>query len=306
MRITSRFAARAAAFAVALAALSLWAPTAFAAGPLAGAARVGSAPANQQLTVLLPLKVDQAGLAKFATAVSTPGSSQYGHYASMSTLARRFGARPAVRTRVISFLRRSGATRVAADRTGLYVSATAVGRPRAALVRVPACPRSATTAEVRRRPLRRARERHARPRRARRRRNRGRRPRHAAVGADAPPAPTSTARQRRRRVADSLRPPIAARRSRHRVSARAPAPRAGCGAGRPEAEASPRTNISTAYGLSSLQAGGFSGAGERVALLEIDGFKTADIRRFDELLQAADAAPETLPRRDQAAAGSGR
>ena len=42
----------------------------------------------------------------------------------MSTLARRFGARSAVRARVISFLRRAGATHVAADRTGLDVSAT--------------------------------------------------------------------------------------------------------------------------------------------------------------------------------------
>ena len=118
MRITSHFSATAAAFAVALAALSLGAPAALAAGPIAGAARVGSAPAEKQLTVLLPLKVDQSGLAAFATAVSTPGSAQYGHYASMDALAQRFGARSAVRTRVISFLRHAGATHVAADRTG--------------------------------------------------------------------------------------------------------------------------------------------------------------------------------------------
>ena len=124
MTITSRLAARAAALAVALVALSLWASAALAAGPVAGAARVGQAPAQKQLTVLLPLKVDQPGLAAFATAVSTPGSAQYGHYASMSTLARRFGARSAVRARVISFLRHAGATQVAADRTGLEVSAT--------------------------------------------------------------------------------------------------------------------------------------------------------------------------------------
>ena len=117
-------AARAAVFAVALGALSLWAPNALAAGPIAGAARVGQAPAHKQLTVLLPLKVDQSGLAAFATAVSTPGSAQYGHFASMSTLARRFGATSAVRARVTSFLLRNGATHVAADRTGLDVSAT--------------------------------------------------------------------------------------------------------------------------------------------------------------------------------------
>ena len=115
---------RATACAVALVALLLWAPTALAAGPTAGAARVGSAPAHQRLTVLLPLKVDQSGLAAFATAVSTPGSARYGQYASMATLARRFGARPAVRARVISFLLHAGATHVATDRAGLDVSAT--------------------------------------------------------------------------------------------------------------------------------------------------------------------------------------
>jgi subtilase family serine protease len=280
MRITSRFAARAAAFAVAFAALSLWAPTAFAAGPIAGAARVGSAPANQQLTVLLPLKVNQAGLAKFATAVSTPGSSQYGQYASMSTLARRFGARSAVRTRVISFLRRSGATGVAADRTGLYVSATlSVARAqrlfgarlssfrtqtKSGVARFVA-PESAThvpgalAADV-----------------------------TGVVGLDtqplaptpAPPPPSTST------TTDGLS--LHSLRSSDRSDVdlgTAYLPRtgsaAGCGAGRPKSGGFTPNQYLTAYGLSSLQAGGFSGAGERVALLEIDGFKTADIRRFD-------------------------
>ena len=181
MRITSRSAAMAAAFAVAL---SLWAPTALAAGPVAGAARVGSAPAQQQLTVLLPLKVDQRGLAAFATAVSTPGSAQYGHYASMSTLARRFGAPSAVRARVISFLHRAGRDACGGrpHRSGRL--GDPVGGPRAAAVRhapvlIP------DRHEVGRGEVRRARERHARARRPCRRRDRGRRSRHAAAGADA-------------------------------------------------------------------------------------------------------------------------
>ncbi len=55
----------------------------------------------------------------------------------------------------------------------------------------------------------------------------------------------------------------------------------GCAAGRPKNGGFTPNQYLTAYGLASLQAGGFSGAGERVALLEIDGFKAADIARFD-------------------------
>jgi subtilase family serine protease len=277
MRITSRFAAMAAVFAVAL---SLWAPTALAAGPVAGAARVGSAPAQQQLTVLLPLKVDQPGLAAFAAAVSTPGSPQYGRYASLSTLARRFGAKSAVRTRVMSFLRRAGATHVTADRGAMFVSATvSVARAqrlfgthlssfqtdtksgRARFV----APESAThvpgglAGDV-----------------------------TGVVGLDTQPlAPTpAPAPQSLGSAADGT--------SLHSLRSSSPPavnlgsaylPRtgtaSGCAAGRPKAGGFTPNQYLTAYGLSSLHAGGFTGAGERVALLEIDGFKPADIQRFD-------------------------
>ena len=49
-------------------------PAGAAAGPAAGAARLGAAPAAPRLTLDLPLKTDTAGLARFAAAVSDPSS----------------------------------------------------------------------------------------------------------------------------------------------------------------------------------------------------------------------------------------
>jgi len=280
MRITSRFAATAAAFAAALAALTLCAPTALAAGPTAGAARVGSAPAHQQLTVLLPLTVDQQGLAAFATAVSTPGSAQYGQFASISTLARRFGARSAVRARVISFLRHAGATHVAGDRTGLYVSATlSVARAqrlfgthlssfrtdaKSSTARFVA-PESAThvpgalAGDV-----------------------------TGVVGLDtqplaSTPAPTP---QSLSGAADglslrSLHPSVRGGADLGTAYLPRTGTASGCAAGRPKGGGFTPNQYLTAYGLSSLHLTGFTGAGERVALLEIDGYKASDIARFD-------------------------
>jgi subtilase family serine protease len=280
MRITSRFTAGAAAFAAVLAALTLWVPAALAAGPKAGATRVGSAPSNQQLTVLLPLKVDQQGLAAFATAVSTPGASQYGRYQSMSAVGRRFGASAAARARVTSYLSRMGATHVAADSSGLYVSATvSVARAqrlfgthlssfrtdtRSGVARFVA-PESAThvpgalAGDV-----------------------------TGVVGLDTqplaqtpPPAPksldNSAQGSRLRSLGASDRPDV--------DLGTAYLPRSGtpsgCRAGRPKSGGFTPNQYLDAYGLSALHAGGFTGRGERVALLEIDGFKPSDIKRFD-------------------------
>jgi subtilase family serine protease len=278
MRITSRLAARAAAFAVALAALSLWAPTAFAAGPVAGAARVGSAPAQQQLTVLLPLKVDQSGLAAFVTAVSTPGSAQYGNYASLATVARRFGARSAVRARVISFLRRAGATHVAADRVGLDVSATvSVARAQRLFGTRLSSFRTDTKSGTARFVA----------------------PESTAhvpgalagdvtgvVGLDTQPLTTTPSPSPSGAAADgtslhALDPADGA--DIHLGSGYLPrtGTASGCAAGRPRDGGFTPNQYLTAYGMSSLQSAGFTGAGERVALLEIDGYKSSDVARFD-------------------------
>jgi subtilase family serine protease len=281
MRITSGFAAMAAVFA---GALSLWAPTALAAGPVAAAARVGSAPAHKQLTVLLPLKVDQRGLAAFATAVSTPGSAQYGRYASMSTIARRFGAPSAVRARVISFLQRSGATHVAADRGGMYVSATvSVARAQRLFGTRLSSFRTATRSGV---------ARFVAPESATHVPGALASDVTGVVGLDTQPlAPTpAPAPQSLGGAADGTA--VHSLRSSDRSAVdlgSAYLPRtgtaSGCAAGRPKAGGFTPNQYLTAYGLSSLHSSGFTGAGERVALLEIDGFKPADITRFDRCFE---------------------
>jgi subtilase family serine protease len=284
MRTTSRFAARTAVFAVALTALIVWVPTALAAGPIAGAARVGLAPAQQQLRVLLPLRVDQSGLAAFATAVSTPGSAQYGQYASMSTVARRFGARSAVRARVISFLRRAGATDVAADRTGLEVSASlSVARAQRLFGAQLSSFRTDTKSGV---------ARFVAPNSAT----------HVpgalagdvtgVVGLDTQPvapSPAPTPQSLGSATDGTSLHALQPSESSNLDLGSAYLPRtgtaSGCAAGRPAGGGFTPNQYLTAYGLSPLQAGGFSGAGERVALLEIDGFKASDITRFDSCFE---------------------
>ena len=103
------------------------------AGPVARAARVGLAPAQQPLTLDLPLRTDTAGLARFAAAVSDPSSPQYGLYEPVSMLSRRFGATPAQRHHVIAYLQSVGGTDVSIDVTGQFADATL---PAAAAARV--------------------------------------------------------------------------------------------------------------------------------------------------------------------------
>ena len=109
--------------------LAFCAPAALASGPTARATRVGPAPAAQQLQLVFPLTADLAGLQRFANAVTTPGSPDYGHYRSIPELARRFGAPAATRDSVARYLRAAGASDVKLDATGLFADAT---RPRQA------------------------------------------------------------------------------------------------------------------------------------------------------------------------------
>jgi subtilase family serine protease len=105
-------------------AIAVAAPGALAAGPVAGAARVGSAPGAQLLTLDLPLRADTVGLARFAAAVSDPSSPEYGLYEPVAMLSRQFGATPAQRRHVVSYLRSVGATDVSIDVTGQFADAT--------------------------------------------------------------------------------------------------------------------------------------------------------------------------------------
>jgi len=78
---------------------------------------------------VIPLVAREAALERFAVAVATPGSADYGRYESVAELARRFGASRSVRARVMGYLRQAGATAARVDATGLFAYATlSVGR----------------------------------------------------------------------------------------------------------------------------------------------------------------------------------
>jgi subtilase family serine protease len=83
-----------------------------AAARLPHGARVGHAlPAGQRLRLTIALKPrDPSGLSAFATAVSTPGSPQYGRYLTVSQFAQRFGATPSQVSAVSQTMRVAGLT----------------------------------------------------------------------------------------------------------------------------------------------------------------------------------------------------
>jgi subtilase family serine protease len=94
---------------------------------LLGAAGVAGAQAKQETrrVVMLGLSRSEAPLASFVQSVSEPGSSSYGEYLTLGQLRQRFGAKPAVRGRVLGFLRRASGVRSARlDSTGTVVLAT--------------------------------------------------------------------------------------------------------------------------------------------------------------------------------------
>lgn len=247
-----------------------FAPVAAASQRGAGVRRLGAAPAAQGLRLVLPLRADLAGLERFATAATTVGSPLYGHYESIPALARRFGASPADRRRVVRFLHQQGASRVRIDATGLFAHAnlsvdraqhlfgtalaryqsTRVGRyiaPRQT-VRVPAALRGSVT---------------------------------GVVGLDTQPL---VAPQTSGSVPASPPSHFA-----HAAGERADANASGYGerTGTPSGCApavqdrgfTPNEYLD-AYGYSPLHALGVTGQGERAALIEIDGFRYSDLKAF--------------------------
>jgi len=247
------------AAALALLVALLAAPAAVAAPPtarLGQAARIaklGAAPPSQPLQLVLPLRADLTGLQRFALAVTTPGSPQYGQYEPIARLARRFGASAATRARALGYLRRVGATGVKLDATGLFADATLgtglaerlfaapLARFRAqdgsrfvqpageaaTNVRIPAPLRGLVT---------------------------------AVVGLDTRPLAHAAAQP---------------------ASAYYPAngTQSGCPQGAGTGGFTPNQYL-TAYGYDPLQHAGVTGQGQRVALIEIDGFKASDLDTF--------------------------
>jgi subtilase family serine protease len=248
--------------------LACCAPAAIASGPSARATRVGAAPAAAQLQLVLPLKADLAGLERFASSVTTPGSPAYGHYRSIPELARRFGADAATRDRVTRYLRSAGATDVKLDATGLFADATVSAKLATRLFSTPL----ATYHSARE-------TRFVAPTSA------------ARVPAGLRGLVTGVVGLDTRRLSSRAAAPVAASTPAHahaHAHAAAAQPSsafpltgvpAGCPAGVGSGGFVPN-QYQTAYGLSSLYAANIRGQGERVALIEIDGFRDSDIRAF--------------------------
>jgi kumamolisin len=237
--------------------------------PSAGAAR--SSPATQ-LQLVLPLRVNAAGLERFGLAVSTPGSPQFGRYESIATISRRFGAPLSARMRVMIWLRSHGARDVRVDATGELAEATMAA---SAARRVFGAPGAAVA---------------------------GIGARQAAPAALVPRALTGVVQAVFGLEPQSLSLATA-------VELRTAGVRAGAaanGSGQPSSEL-PRTGTPggcaagqragevgglpstaaftpfqylTAYGFLPLYGSGLRGQGQRVALIETDGVKASDVQRF--------------------------
>jgi subtilase family serine protease len=225
---------------------------------------------TQGLDLVLPLRADLAGLRRFALAVSDPSSPAHGAYRSLAELSRRFGASARTRAQVTHYLHRVGARDVQVDVTGLFAHArlgaaaaqrtfdvrlqrfrtahgASVVRPvptaaATAATRVPASLRGAIT---------------------------------GVIGLDTTPLALS---------AGVRRGPGGARLSAHAASqpssarARSGSP-SGCAGGLGSGGFTPNQYL-TAYGYGPLYAQHLLGQGQRVALIEVDGFKYSDIKHF--------------------------
>ncbi len=248
------------------------APGVASAQPVAHATRVGPAPATAKLDLVLPLRADLAGLRRTALAVSTPGSSQYGAYRPVRELARRFGASAGTRSRVLAYLRHAGASHARIDVTGLFADASMTAGLAERLFGTPLAqfradhgvryiaPELGTAAAA---------SASVPPPRALKGLVTG------VIGLDtqplAPGAPHPAFAVHGRRTAH-----VAAQASSAQLRTGTPG---GCQAGQDSGGFTPN-QILTAYGYDPLHAGGATGRGQRVALIEIDGFKYDDVRQF--------------------------
>jgi len=234
------------------------------AGPEAHDTEVGSAPAPQPIDVVLPLAADEAGLERFAIAVTTPGSPEFGRYESIAQLARRFGASASTGHRVLRYLRRVGATAVRLDATGLFADATISAglaerlfATRLAVFRTASAARYIAPTDAFSVPS----------------------ALHGlvtgVVGLDTRPLFASPVELRR---AAGVTAQAHATQQQASVAPPSGTP-SGCAAAVSAGGFTPNQYL-TAYGYDPLHAAGIDGQGERVALIELDGFREQDIRTF--------------------------
>jgi subtilase family serine protease len=249
------------------AALALPAAPALAAGPQAGAARVGPVSPMTQLQLVFPLPADGAGLAAFARAVSTPGSPLYGQYESVQTLAGRFGATPATRARVLAYLRAHGARGATIDPTGMLAEATLgavqaerlfgtrLARFRASAARFVA-PEADVTIPTGLRGLV-----------------------DGVVGLNTRPVLSAPQPSHARLGSPAARPPAHAAASQPSSVLPSSGTPTGCKSGVQTGGFTPNEYLN-AYDFAPLRADHLAGQGERVALIEIDGFRYSDVLTY--------------------------
>jgi subtilase family serine protease len=252
MRATPALALCALAFLLAAA----FSPAALAAGPEAHATKIGAAPAGQELGLVLPLRADFAGLQRLARAITDRSSPQYGQYESVSQLEARFGAPASERSRVVQYLRSHGAGGVKIDATGLFADATmTVGLAQRLFGTQLNRFRTASDAQ------------------------------YVSPAAQARvPAPvrgivTGVLGLDTKPLAGD--PASALRKDAHTTSAnsiRSGTP-IGCAPALATTGFTPNQYL-TAYGYQTLRTAGMSGQNERVALIEIDGFRVSDVHTF--------------------------
>lgn len=235
--------------------------------------RVGAASASHRLSILLTLRADDAALTAYASAVSNPSSPLYGKYLEPEQIARRFGSSQADRARVKKALRSAGLT----ARTGLggfWIETEATVAQAGALFSVGFASYKARAGG----------KRFVAPT------GKPQLPPPLAgtvtgvVGLDDAPSVKPAAMEplspqqnaelsaKERAAGSSIRGNLGTQ--------------AGCAAGRaagaPISESlylPPYTpnQVNTAYGLSALHSKGLKGEGQRIAVIEIDGFSRSDL-----------------------------
>jgi subtilase family serine protease len=251
-------------------------------------ARVGAASSSHRLNLLLALRADDAALTAYASAVSNPSSPLYGKYLEPEQIARRFGSSQVDRARVKKALRRAGLT----ARTGLggfwieteatvaqagelfstgfaSYKASASGKRYVAPTGKPQLPPSLAgtvtgVVGLDDAPIVRA-------------------ARHGASAAQAAEiypltrAQTLAFNASQRAAGSSLRGNLGAlagcddaRSTGNNVPVGSPTPTGFIPSYTPN-------QVNTAYGLSSLHAKGYKGQGQRIAVIEVDGFSRSDL-----------------------------
>jgi kumamolisin len=246
--------------------------------------RVGAASASHRLSILLTLRADDAALTAYASAVSNPSSPLYGKYLEPEQIARRFGSSQADRARVKKALRSAGLK----PRTGLggfWIETEATVAQAGALFSTGFASYKARTSG----------KRYVAPT------GEPQLPRSLAgtvtgvVGLDDAPVVRAARRSGASAAqAAAINPLTRAQTLVFNAAQRAAGSSlrgnlgklAGCAAGRAAGTdlgngyyVPPYTpnQVNTAYGLSSLHRSGYKGQGQRIAVIENEGFSRSDL-----------------------------